>query len=443
MTVSKGLFMDEASTTSQSWPTGPGWRVREFHEADIEHIVMLSESTQGLPDSAPLRVVALIAALRDRQPTVVAVSGSDVVGFAVAEVIDDHARLLGLRIHPNWRGRGLGSGLIHSIEDRLLHVGVRRIEALVGSGQVGEEALLNRGFVASRGLTLFSKDVPLTPSDVTVLDSWGGELVDASAWSALAGTIELKALIDERLLRPLSKPELASRFGLTLPAAMVLFGPPGTGKTSFARAVAGRLGWPFVELLPSKLAASGDGLASELRRALKELSHLEHVVAFIDEFDEIATSRTAEPDGRAVVNELLKAIPQFRNQPGRLLICATNFVERLDPAVIRPGRFDLVVPVGPPDHAARSAMWRAAADRSNAGGIDGEALADQSNGFTPADVTLAAQRAALAAFQRADDGEPTPLTTDDYLRAIASTTPSVDDEAARTFTDETVRFARY
>jgi transitional endoplasmic reticulum ATPase len=434
--------VNDAAINENAWPVGRGWRVREFHETDTERVVALYESTRDLPDSAPLSLVTLIAALRAGQPSVVASSGEDIVAFAVTEVINDHARLIGLRIHPNWRGRGLGSGLIHSIEDRLLHAGVRRIEALLGVGQVGEEALLNRGFCADRGLTLFSKDVPLTPTEVNVLDAWGGALIDPSAWTAIAGMSELKGLIDERLLNPLLEPDLAGQFGLTLPAAMVLFGPPGTGKTSFARSVAGRLRWPFVELLPSKLAAGEGGLATELRRALKELSQLEHVVAFIDEFDEIATCRTAEPDGRAVVNELLKAIPQFRNHPGRLLVCATNFIERLDPAVIRPGRFDLVVPVGPPDLAARTAMWAAAAADTNAGEVDTHELAEVSDGFTPADVQLASQRAAFEAFRRARNGDNVPLTTEDFLHSIRSTAASISPADSEAFQDLSRRFAR-
>jgi len=434
--------MNETIEQVTSRRVGGGWRVRDFHEADTERVVLLYETTRDLPDSTPLSLVSLVAALRAGQPTVVASAGNDVVGFAVAEVIDDRARLFGLRIHPEWRGRGVGSGLIHASEDRLLHLGVRRIEALLGGGQVGEAALVKRGFVATRGLTLFSKDVPLTPSEVGVLDAWGGELVDESAWSAIAGMSELKALIDERLLGPLLSPDVASQFGLSLPAAMVLFGPPGTGKTSFARAVASRLRWPFVELLPSKLAAGVGGLAAELQRAFRELSQLEHVVAFIDEFDEIATCRTAEPDGRAVVNELLKAIPQFRGHPGRLLICATNFVERLDPAVIRPGRFDLVIPVGPPDHAARAAMWGAAVARTNAAAVDTDHLASQTEGFTPADVAFAAQRAAFSGFRRAQGGDARQLELEDFAAAIRSTSASIDDRAASEFRGLADQFAR-
>ena len=115
----------------------------------------------------------------------------------------------------------------------------------------------------------------------------------------------------------------------------ILYGPPGTGKTTFARALAGRLGWPFVELLPSKLASGEGTLANELREAFIELGRLDHVVIFIDEFDEIAPARESRPASAGVVNELLKSIPELRRRPGKLLVCATNFVETIDPAVMR------------------------------------------------------------------------------------------------------------
>ena len=404
------------------------WQVRDLHEADIEKVVRLYEHTRDLPDSAPLNLVDLLTSLRAGQPAVVAMARHDLVGFAVADLRGDRASLSGLRIHTQWRGQGIGSQLIRAIEVRLLHVGVRRIEALLGPGEVGEEALVNRGFRATRGLTFYAKDEPLAPSEVTVLDAWGGELIDDSAWAQIAGMTDLKRVIEERVVRPILEDDLARHFGLQVPSTVMLFGPPGTGKTSFARGVAGRLGWPFVELLPSKLASSSSGLAAELGRALHELGQLEHVVAFIDEFDEIGAKRSTQPDTQGVVNELLKSIPPFRSQPGRLLVCATNFIELIDPAIVRPGRFDLVVPVGPPDADARTAMWRSALGGRTVVDLDVEALVAATKGFTPADLFLASQRAAFEAFRRTETGgEPHPLTTADYLDAIGVTRPSLDD----------------
>ncbi len=376
------------------------WIVREFHDSDTERLIQLHYDTRILTDSTPLTVIDLITSLRAGNPATVAISADTLIGFVVAEVLGDRATVSALRIDPHWRGQGLGSQLIRSIEDRLLHSGVRRVEALLGPGQIGEEALINRGFTATQGLTLYSKDEPLAPTAVSVLDAWGGELVDESEWEAIAGMTEVKGVIENRVVRPIMQVGLAQVFGLQVPSTVMLFGPPGTGKTSFARAVAGRLGWPFVELLSSKLASNENGLAGELGRALHELGQLDHVVAFIDEFDEISANRTSHPGSQAVVNELLKGIPPFRAQPGRLLICATNFIDRIDPAIIRPGRFDLVVPVGPPDTIAREAMWASAVRRTLTANVAVDELAAATHGFTPADLFLAAERSAVSAELR-------------------------------------------
>ena len=140
-------------------------------------------------------------------------------------------------------------------------------------------------------------------------------------------------------------------------------------------------------LLPSKLSSGEGTLANELREAFIELGRLEHVVIFIDEFDEIAPARESRPASAGVVNELLKSIPDFRRRPGKLLICATNFVETIDPAVMRPGRFDLLIGIGPPDQKALIALWERAVATMNLGpGVDPRELAQKCHGFTPGDV---------------------------------------------------------
>ena len=158
------------------------------------------------------------------------------------------------------------------------------------------------------------------------------------------------------MILPLAQPQLAERLGLVPPRAIVLFGPPGTGKTSFARGAASRLGWPFVELFPSRLAGeSPAGLAAALREAFALVAELDKVVLFIDEVEEIAGSRRPRTVSAAqgVTNEMLKLIPAFREQEERLLICATNSVRALDSAFLRHGRFDYVLPIGPPGSRPR------------------------------------------------------------------------------------------
>ncbi|HEV8063251.1 MAG TPA: AAA family ATPase, partial [Acidimicrobiales bacterium] len=104
----------------------------------------------------------------------------------------------------------------------------------------------------------------------------------------MKGFSATKNLLERRVVAPLAHVDLAESVGLEAPSAIMLFGPPGTGKTSFARAIASRLSWAFVELHPSLLGQGAEGAAA-LRQALDELGRVDHLLCFIDEADEIAS----------------------------------------------------------------------------------------------------------------------------------------------------------
>jgi transitional endoplasmic reticulum ATPase len=420
------------------------FQVCDLAPSDLGAAVQLLEELRAMPDSSPMEIAQFIAEVNDGAVVVVALANGVIVGLASARVASDRAWTQLVAIAPKWRRRGIGSALAKGLEDRLLHLGVRRISALLGPGEVGEQALLNRGFTATTGMVLYEKSLLLEPGDVRIIDKWGGQILDGDLWGQAAGMEREKALIDQRIVAPLSDPALAAQIGLRPPATALMFGPPGTGKTTFARATAGRLGWPFVELLPSKLSSGEGTLANELREALTELGRLDHVVIFIDEFDEIAPARESRPASAGVVNELLKSIPDFRRRPGKLLICATNFVDAIDPAVMRPGRFDLLIGIGPPDHTALTALWdRALATMNLEPGVDPADLATRCEGFTPGDVDLAAQRAAAEAFARARaQDQQAMVTVDDLTDAAARTRASITPDMLKAFTAEVELFER-
>ena len=417
--------------------------IRDLLSSDIGPAVRLLEECRSLPDTKPADIAQFVNDVSSGAPGVVAVDGERIIGVIQARTVSDDGWINVVTIDPTWRHHGIGSAMLSRLEEKLLHLGVRKISALLSSSQAGETALVNRGFTATHDLILYEKLEPIAPTAMRIVDQYGGEILSADLWNLVAGMHEEKKIIDGRVVAPLADPSSAEKIGVKAPATVLLFGPPGTGKTTFAKAIAGRLGWPFIELLPSKLESGSDSMSSELRNAMNDLLQLERAVVFIDEFDEIASARERNPTTKGVVNELLKMIPSFRSTPEHLLVCATNFVGDIDSAVLRPGRFDLVIPIGPPDLAARLALWTAALSKLDQRGVDIEKLARDTEGYTPGDVELAAQRAATAAFDRLREGvEPSFVSSDDLDVAIARTRASVSNEIRQRFSEEAERFSR-
>jgi len=423
----------------------PPWRLRDFHDDDLDQAISIWDQSRQPAEPPPAFPISeVVSAARSGQPATVAVVGDELVGVAVAHFQGERAWISIIALSNRWRNRGIGSALLTELEARLRALGVRRIGALLSPDATGTTALRNSGYHEHTELVFFEKVEHVGASDAGLLAELGAQSMPRDLWQAMAGMESEKQIVERRMVLPLTEPHTAEQYGVSPPKAVILFGPPGTGKTSFAKAVAGRLGWPFVELFPSRLAAPDVAMASALREAFATLMELESVVVFIDEVEEIAGSRSGVPSDPAhgVTNELLKLIPVFRQRDERLLICATNSVRSLDSAFLRPGRFDYIIPIGPPDATARAAIWNRYLG-SAAESVDVDALVAATEMFTPADIEFAARKGAQLGFEREIEfrrGEP--ACTKDYLTAVHETRPSLTEAMLDEFSDDIAQRTR-
>ena len=173
-------------------------------------------------------------------------------------------------------------------------------------------------------------------------------------WEDLIDYDGYKTEVETDFIKPIRERENGSALPI---ASIVLFGPPGASKTSIARALAWKLEWPFVELLPHHFAEDGlDAVIRKVREVFRKLMILKECVVFFDEVDELVRGRDEEHEkiGRLITTSVLPWLQELRRRAQLVFIVATNNIRNFDPAVKRPGRFDLVLPVGPPEVESRN-----------------------------------------------------------------------------------------
>jgi transitional endoplasmic reticulum ATPase len=424
--------------------------IRDFHPDDLDGILHLWEQAR-LSDGEPVYALSEVIASCQIDHAVVAVEGERIVGAAVGRAAHAQGWIVFFATDASVRDSGVGARMLAALERHMAPLGLAKLSALMPESQARLDDFTEQGFELKRNLRYVERELPVQREELLVLRELGGRLLPRGLWDAVGGMQKEKEMLELRLVTPLAEPDLAERFGVVPPRAVMLFGPPGTGKTTFAKAVASRLEWSFVEVFPSRLAGDPKGLAGALRETFQKISELEHAVVFIDEVEEIASHRQGEPPSptQGVTNELLKLIPEFREQSGRLLICATNFIRAVDAAFLRHGRFDYVVPIGLPDTDARHAIWAGYLPRDVAASVDVSVLVQHTDGFTPADIEFSARKASQAALERALHGGGSSAgaasegpSTDDYLTAVRSTRRTVSDDVASEFLEDIDRIAR-
>ena len=244
------------------------------------------------------------------------------------------------------------------------------------------------------------------------------------------------------------KDELAETFGLLLAFGreadvyriafngVLLHGSPGVGKTFVAKATAGEFGLTFAHIATGDLVSKFVGeSAANIRAVFAEAARNVPCLLFFDEFDSIAERRDSvtSEESRRVVNQLLQSLEEWRPVRELVIMAATNHLDTLDPAVVRPGRFDRHIRVDLPDLSARRAILGAQLKgRPTAGDVDLDDLAERTAGRTPATIARVVEAAALAAFRSAAvTGDSAPISQVDLRAALAglggTDRPTVED----------------
>ncbi|HMM49834.1 MAG TPA: ATP-dependent zinc metalloprotease FtsH, partial [Miltoncostaeaceae bacterium] len=205
----------------------------------------------------------------------------------------------------------------------------------------------------------------------------------------------------------LENPKRFQALGARIPKGVLLFGPPGTGKTLLARAVAGEAGVPFFSISGSDFVEMFVGVgASRVRDLFEQAKQSSPCIIFIDEIDAVGRHRGAGLGGghderEQTLNQLLVEMDGFEAKDNIILIAATNRPDILDPALLRPGRFDRQIVVDRPDREGRAQILRVhTRGKPIAPNIDLDVLAGQTPGFTGADLANLVNEAALLAARR-------------------------------------------
>jgi transitional endoplasmic reticulum ATPase len=279
-----------------------------------------------------------------------------------------------------------------------------------------------------------------------VLREMGAQAFGREIWDTISDSQPPKQLVQRRIILPLTERDLSVKHGVIPPKTIIFFGPPGTGKTHFVKAIAGVLSWWYIEILPSMLMADGvEKLGANLHAIMEKARTLENAVVFIDEFDEIAGSRDeATMVDKSITNEFLKQVPLLKSQGNNiLLVCATNYIRHLDAALLRPGRFDCVIPVGDLDKDGRKTILEYYLSRLNTKGIDLDRIVSMTSRFTPADIEYLFQQVAQFSFEEEYAGKHDyVVTTDTFLQMIARVRPSLTEGMIEDFQKDSIAYSR-
>jgi cell division protease FtsH len=238
----------------------------------------------------------------------------------------------------------------------------------------------------------------------------------STSWDEIAGVDDAKAELQE-IVDFLRDPQRFRKLGAKVPTGILLHGPPGTGKTLLAKAVAHESRAQFFAQSAASFVEMFAGLgAARIRRLFAVARKHAPAIIFIDELDAVGGRRGADISGEKdqTLNQLLVEMDGFSTTGDVVVIGASNLLEKLDPALLRPGRFDRQVFVAPPDVRGREGILHVHTRNKPMAGVDLETVAAQTSGLTGADLANICNEAAIFAARRGGQA----LTNEDFDQSI-------------------------
>ncbi|MDD1734072.1 MAG: CDC48 family AAA ATPase [Methanothrix sp.] len=250
----------------------------------------------------------------------------------------------------------------------------------------------------------------------------------AVSWSDLGGLGSLKQELIEAIEWPLKRPEKFRQMGIRPPKGILLYGPPGTGKTMIAQAVANETAANFISVRGHQMLSKWMGESEKaIREIFRKARQVSPAIIFFDELDSIAPMRGTDEGSHAmerVVNQLLSELDGLEALKDVVVIAATNRPDILDPALLRSGRFDRMLLVGPPDKLGRHEILKIqAAGMPKAEDVNLEELAELTEGYVGSDLTLLCREAAMLALR--EEGEKVEMNH--FREALRKVRPSVEE----------------
>lgn len=255
-------------------------------------------------------------------------------------------------------------------------------------------------------------------------------------WDQIGGLNEVKQKLIETVEWPLTDPQAFRNVGVKPPRGVLLFGPPGTGKTLLAKAVATETRANFISIKGPEVLSKWVGESEKaVREIFKKARQVAPCIIFLDEIDALAPRRSSTTENHVserIVNQLLTSMDGIEDTEGVIVLGATNRPDILDHALLRSGRFDRMIFVGPPDEDERHAIFRVhTVDMPLDKDIDLKNLAARTEGFTGADIEGICREAGIIALRK--DIKAKKVNLSHFEQAMKDARPSVDERTVEAY----------